>query len=371
LEEAGQHAAANVCVEVLHNLDATSAVARDRLAQLAFRSGNLDRAAEMLASWEALEPENPWPLMRRAIVEQERGQSTRRVEAIERALHRTQGPTHASVAYLGARLSLRQARRQEPDEHTETERAESLLREALKDDPGHVGAVSCLAALLAATGRFGELAELSGQMNRPGVADPRFQLLSAACHLASGDSVTALQTAQSIPGDNALATEAHFVAALAHHQRNEDDQASAALLGVIGRPQSFALDDSRARLGAISFGHADYDQAIEWWNALDPEKRQRLQLDQPLRALVFLAGVDALRKGSYRDAAGRLVEARRLGCEDPRLSALLPLALLKAGRQLLFEESDSEKHARLLDPSSNGTPHGAESGFGRMRSALS
>jgi tetratricopeptide (TPR) repeat protein len=283
-------------------------------------------------------------------------------------LQRAHGTLRASIAYLGARLSLRQARRQEHDALAEKERAEQLLRATLQDDPGHVGALSCLAALLAAMGRFGELAELSSRMNRPEVAEPRFQLLASACHLAGGDHAAALQAAQRVLVDGALAADAHYLIGLTHLQLGDTASASAALLEVIARPQSLALDDSRARLGQISFNGDEYDKAINWWSALDADKRRQLLLERPLQSLVFLSGIHALRNGDHQEAAGRLVEARRLGCEDTRLATLLPMELLKAGRQLLFEESAPDEYTRSLDPSSNGRAHGTGVDGARLHS---
>jgi tetratricopeptide (TPR) repeat protein len=366
LEEAGQREAAKVCVEVLYKLDPRSTVAHDRLAQLAYRRGDLDRAAELLAGWEGLEPANPWPLVRRAIVDQERGRPGPRAEAIEAALQRTHGAVRASVAYLGARLALRQSRVQEADSSAEKESAEKLLMIALQDEPGHVGALGCLAAIRAATGRFGDLAELSSRMVRPQVADARFQLLASACHLAAGDYAAALQAAQRVLADGAFAAEAQFVIGLTHLQRGDSVSASAAFREVATAPQSSALDDSRARLGQISFRRDEYDEAIAWWSALDPDRRRQLLLDRPLQALLFLVGIQALHKGEHQEAARRLVEARRLGCDDPRLESLMPVALLKAGQQLLFENAVPDGYARSLDPSSNGRAHGAHTDGSRL-----
>jgi tetratricopeptide (TPR) repeat protein len=208
-------------------------------------------------------------------------------------------------------------------------------------------------------------------MNRPEVADARFQLLASACHLAAGDHAAALQAAHRAVADSAYAVEAQFVIGLIHLQQGDSAMASAAFREVAAVPQSAALDDSRARLGQISFSREEYDEAIAWWSALDSDKRRLLHLDRPLQALVFLAGIQALRNGDHQEAAARLVEARRLGCEEPRLAALLPLALLKAGQQLLFEENGPHAHGRSLDLSNNGRAHGTGVDSDRLRSVSS
>jgi len=72
-----------------------------------------------------------------------------------------------------------------------------------------------------------------------------------------------------------------------------------------------------------------------------------------LQQLVFLAGILALQERAYERGAGRLVEARQLGYDDPRLTALLPLALVQAGQQLLFGDA-SPRDGKSLEPSDNG-----------------
>jgi hypothetical protein len=67
----------------------------------------MERAVELLDGWRRLAPQDHWPLVRQAIIEQERGNAERRAEAIDRALGLTSGQQRAGVAFLGARLALR------------------------------------------------------------------------------------------------------------------------------------------------------------------------------------------------------------------------------------------------------------------------
>src|SRR5207302_8747390 len=99
---------ARTSVEVLLQLAPTSTAAHDRLACLHYRQGKLDQAVEVLGNWRKLAPADHWPLVRQAIIEQERGNAERRAEVIDRALGLTRGPLRSAVAFLGAKLALRQ-----------------------------------------------------------------------------------------------------------------------------------------------------------------------------------------------------------------------------------------------------------------------
>ncbi len=77
---------------MLLKLAPTSLVAHDRLACLHYRQGEMDRAIELLDDWRRPAPADHWPLVRQAIIEQERGDVLRRSEAIDRALRLTRGP---------------------------------------------------------------------------------------------------------------------------------------------------------------------------------------------------------------------------------------------------------------------------------------
>src|SRR5205814_1458504 len=80
-----------------------------------YRKGDSGRAADLLDGWQRLAPTDPWPLVRRAVLEQARGNARRRAEAIDRALGLTRGPRRAAVAFLGAKLALREGLKSGPD----------------------------------------------------------------------------------------------------------------------------------------------------------------------------------------------------------------------------------------------------------------
>ena len=101
-EAAGRKDAALECMEVLLRLAPASLAGHDRLACLHYRRGDMDRAAALLAGWRRLNPADPWPVIRQAIIEQQRGNALARAEAIDGALGLTQGKRRAAVAFLGA-----------------------------------------------------------------------------------------------------------------------------------------------------------------------------------------------------------------------------------------------------------------------------
>jgi tetratricopeptide (TPR) repeat protein len=363
-EEAGRKDAALASVAVLLRLAPQSLAGHDRLACLHYRRGDLDGAAALLNGWHRLAPSDPWPLVRQAVIEEQRGNAEARAAAIDRALGLTRGRTRAAVAYLGARLALRGSVRAWKSESVDGKSAGSgengkaeptalphshastpplsesltLLQECLKDDPGHAEALWCLAAVRSVTGDREGLAAQAAAMDRPEVADARFHYLGAVCKLAARDYPRAMELARRAAQDESLATESQYLMAWAHLYLREDDAARQALQRVAAAEKSPSAPFARALLGHLGFTRGAYDDAIKWWNQVDARRRAEWTLDEPLRQTVLLSGLLAFRKGRYEQAADRFREAGRLGLRDRRLGSLLTLALVKAGQRLLYGE---------------------------------
>jgi tetratricopeptide (TPR) repeat protein len=352
LEEGGKADEAMACTEVLRTLEPRSTIAHDLLARFSYRAGNFERAAQLLADWEAIEPANPWPLLRRAVIEHQLGQPSRRAQAIAAALARTRGTARAEVAFLGARLALQEARKQ-GDGGAEFASGEELLKTALREEPGHPRALCCLAALRAATGRFNDLAELAPAMRYVACSDSRFHLLAAACLFAAEDFPAASEHARRVLADPALAPEGHYQAGILNLRLGEHESAASEFRDA-AVASGAALDEARFQLGSLQLQNGVFDGAITWWQAIDPQKRRAWGLEETLQHAMFIAGVNAFRAGDYQGAAARLVEAQGLGCPDTRLAALLPAALLKAGRQLLFNDQDVDDPCEEPAPGVNG-----------------
>src|SRR5262249_18548951 len=112
-EEAGRFEEALASAEVLLRLAPGKSRAYDRLAYLYYRRGDLDRAVELLAEWHGVDPDDHWPLVRRAVIDQQCQRWDDCSLAIDQALARTQGQERAAVAFLGGRLALASQRHEE------------------------------------------------------------------------------------------------------------------------------------------------------------------------------------------------------------------------------------------------------------------
>jgi tetratricopeptide (TPR) repeat protein len=348
-EAAGKAAAARECVEVLLRLAPDSLAGHDRLACLHYRQGDLDRSVTLLNHWQRLAPHDHWPLVRQAIIEQERGHAAERAAAIDRALGLTHGAARASVAFLGAKLSLRQwgkgakeaSKEDLPDPDPELSRSLHLLQTCLRDDPNHTQALWCLAAVRSVLGDREGLAGQAALMNRADLdeCDARFHYLGAVCHLAARDYRRALELAQRAGKESSLALESQFVAAWAHLGLGDGGAAQKHLEKVAAAEASPSSGVARALLGQLSYQAGKYDEAIRWWSAVEPAARSRWQLDEPLRQTTLLAGLAAFDQQRFEAAADRFREAGKLGLRDKRLGGLITLALVKAGQRLLYSEA--------------------------------
>jgi tetratricopeptide (TPR) repeat protein len=360
LEEAGQSDAALASADVLLRLAPNSLPVLDRLAYLYHRRGDLERSAALLAEWHTRAPADYWPLVRQAVIEQQRGHAASRTAANARALELTRGPLRAAVAFLGARLAIADCRLQIADWKDKPvldklHEAILLLQECLKEDPDHTDALWHLAAARWVAGDHAGVAALAAAMNRPAVPDPRFHYLAAVCHLAAGDAAQVLKAGQRVlaataekgsgpPAGAGLDVEVHYLMGWAHLQREDLPAAAAAFQKVADVAGSPSAEHARALLGHIGFTHGSCEEAIRWWTAVDPKKRSEWRLDDALRSTVFAAGLLAYQDGRFEQAAGRFCEAGRLGVRERRLGQLMILSLVKAGQQLLYAESEEDNH---------------------------
>jgi tetratricopeptide (TPR) repeat protein len=353
-EESGHNDPARTCVEVLLRLAPASIPGHDRLARLHYRRGDMERAVAFLTSWHRLAPHDHWPLVRQAIIEQERGNAQRRAEAIDRALGLTRGPVRAAIAFLGARLVFRESfgkaatvreRLKEPlpngrgSDHSSLTDSLPLLESCLRDDPNHTEALWCLAAVRSMLGDREGLARQATVMDRPAVRDARFHFLGAICHLAAKRFDAVLELCRRAATDEALAVESQFLMAWAYLHQENPAAAQQALQKVASVEKSPSSVYARALLGRLSYGRGDYDEAIHWWSSVDPARRSEWQIDEPLRQTVLLSGLTDYEDGRFEQAADRFREAGKLGLRDRRLGPLLTLALVCAGQRLLYEST--------------------------------
>ncbi len=289
-EASGRKDSARTCVEVLLRLAPASLPGHDRLACLHYRRGDMDQAVALLTGWHRLAPADHWPLVRQAIIEQQRGNAERRAEAIDRALGLVRGPVRAAIAFLGARLALREtvennrshgvSERMSPlpngrgSEKSALTQSRMLLETCLRDDPNHLEALWCLAAVHAALGDRDGLARQAPAMNRPTVADARFHYLGAVCNLAAKNYGTVLELSQRAASDESLAVESQFLMAWAYLYQDNHEAARQALQNVAAVTKSPSAVYAWAMLGRLSFARGAYDDAIKWWNSVEPRQRR-------------------------------------------------------------------------------------------------
>ncbi len=343
-EQAGQPEEARASAEALLRLSPRNGAALDRLAQLAYRRGNLDEAVRHLQAWQENEPEHPIPCLRRGILEQQRGRGEACLAALAQANERAQGVQRAAIAFVCARVALNAcpATRRRPGEPA-WDQALAYLQQCLPSDPSRAQARTCLAAMLATAGRHEELAALAPAMRRPEVRDSGYQYLSAVCELTAGQPAHALAAAHAAQvrakeeGDAGLARECSYLVGAALYMQGKDAPAAAELSIVAAEAaQSPSADHARAVLGRMAFAARDFPRAAFWWGAISLARRAEWQLESTLHRTLLLAGAGALQDQRFEDAARLLQEARDHGCAEPGLAGLIQYARLRAGTQLLY-----------------------------------
>src|SRR5439155_12661217 len=118
---------------------------------LSYRKRDVEHAVRVLENWHQLDPGDSLPLVRRAVIEQQRGNPAASQSAIEAALTLTHGPSRAAVAFLGARLALASLGKAAPDGEgsgngfvkadSGPALVEQLLLECLREQPDHADAL--------------------------------------------------------------------------------------------------------------------------------------------------------------------------------------------------------------------------------------
>src|SRR5439155_19526945 len=188
----------------------------DRTACRSYRKQDVEHAVRVVENWHQLDPSDALPLVRRAVIEQQRGNAVASQSVIQAALSLTRGTSRAAVAFLGARLALASLGKVPPDvapsgngEAVKLEGVpvlvERLLLECLREQPDHADALWVQAALRSVASDVAGLAALAPSMDRPEVKDARFHYLAAVSHLAAGDHARVLEAGKRAATDPALA----------------------------------------------------------------------------------------------------------------------------------------------------------------------
>jgi hypothetical protein len=352
---------ATTWAEVLLKLAPGSTAGHDRLANLAYHAGDLDRAAKLLESWHVLAPTDHWPLVRRAVIEQQRGDPSARSEAIRKAVALTRCPLRAEITFLGARLALQEWLKHltataveageiqrlngegtlsTPLHRDPVRQALALLDQCLGDNPEHEAALWSRAAVCSILDHHEDLVAQSAIMRRleevDVARDPRFFFFAAVCHLAARDYRSVLESANKAAKDPALAVECGYLKGWAGWFLQDRPSAMTALRPAALDSRAPSHSHAQALLGKVCFTEGAFEEAVTWWKALDATRRGNWQLEEPLRGTLFVSALRGIQEGQYEKAAEKIREASRLGLRDRRLGPLLTLALIKAGQRLLY-----------------------------------
>jgi tetratricopeptide (TPR) repeat protein len=317
--------------------------AYDRLAKLYCRRGKLDRSAELLRSWCEAEPASAVPWARLAVVQHQQGFNEQAFQSLDAAMQRASGKTKADLGCLAARLALQGGLADKGIDFAPgaAEKARSYLLQSLECSPGHTDALWLSAAERATTGDAAGLAALSPAMRHNGANDARFSYFAAVSHLAASDYPAAFEAATEASASPGLKVEAAYLLGWTSIYRHDPEAAASAMQVVADSPASPSCPFARAILGGIRFHQGGADEAVQWWQALDADRRTALGLAEPLQQSLFLDGLTALDSGRFEHASERFREAGKAGLRDRCLGGLIQYALIKAGQRLLYAKGSA------------------------------
>jgi tetratricopeptide (TPR) repeat protein len=356
--ETGDRNAARQAAEVLLRLQPNHLRAHDWLSQLSYQQGDLGRAADLLTALQQLDPQNPIPSVRRAVIEQKRGQWTDCAACVQAALERAAEKDRGAVALLGARLLLTSIAGDHLSE-SRLEQAKRLLEVRLRHEPDDVTALSLLTAVFASLGDRARLAALAPAMDRPGVNDLSFQFFAGLCFLAGGNYDRCLDATSRLLRDPRFAAEGQFLAAWANYLKGDRAAAVTALRTVADATDSPSSQLANAWLGGLECAAGNDAGAIEHWLRLTAEGRIVAGVEAALRSSILVAGLSAYDRGGYEEAASCFRKAMALDSENRELRDLLAQALEQAARRFL--SSGVTPEAPTLMSGRNGTaPHSVE-----------
>jgi hypothetical protein len=263
---------------------------------------------------------------------------------MQAAIERSAGKQRADLACLAARLALANVLPSKngdgktiaaEEQASGLDKAQGFLEVCLQEQPAHATALWMLAAMRSVRGDRAGLAALAAAMTAQSADDPRFQYFTAVSELAAGNYPGAQAAAQRAARDPALQIESTYLAGWASIYRGDPDGAVAAMRQVAQAKDSPSVEHGRAILGALRFHQGAADEAVQAWQAMDAQRRTAWKLAEPLQGTLFVAGLQALGKGHYEQAADKFREAGKAGLREQSLGSLIHYALVKAGQQLL------------------------------------
>lgn len=323
LETQGQLSAAQSAAELALKLAPSSGAAHDRLAELAFRRGQIPEAIDWLNQWQTLAPHDAAPPTRLALLYLASHRLAEAAAAISHARTLVRERERAPSALLAARIALA---------NEEMEKALGFLNECLTINPAMADALAARAAILWTRGSTAELANLSEPLGKLNSADPWIQYLAAVSGFAAGRDELAVKRAQIVArADGATSAAGHHLLGLLHDRARRPGDAVAALHSATQRSQGPTVEHARAILGQIAWNSREIADALKSWQAIPPNLLKSWRLDAVIPGGALLAGLRSLRAQRWDDAAKWLRAAARMRCQDPRLGEWLALACDQGG----------------------------------------
>src|SRR5262249_48401545 len=163
---------------------------------LYYKRGKLDRAAELLRGWCAVEQGSAVPWTRLAVVQHKLGQHDVSLQSMRTAIDLSAGKTRADLAYLAARLVLAgsQTTVLAEEQQAAWQQAQGFLSLCLNEQPDHRGALWLMAAVRTVAGDRAGLAAQAAAMTNRTSDDPRFHYFAAVSQQAAGDYDAVLES---------------------------------------------------------------------------------------------------------------------------------------------------------------------------------
>jgi hypothetical protein len=197
-----------------------------------------------------------------------------------------------------------------------------------------------MAAVRSEVGDRVGLAAQSAAMAAQTLDDPRFNYFAAVSALAARDYHAVLALAERAAADDTLKVESAYLTGWARIHSRDPEGAVTAMRMVAESKDSPSAQHARAILGAIRFHQGAGAEAVQWWQALNPERRSAWNLAEPLQKSLFVVGLQALKNNQFDRAADKFREAGRAGLRDNALGSLIHYALVKAALQLLDHKGE-------------------------------
>jgi tetratricopeptide (TPR) repeat protein len=355
-EKDSKHDAALASAEVLLRLSPRSPRAHDRLAMLCYRGGNVDRAVEILNDWCAVEPTNPVPLARLAVIYQRQGRADASSQAMHAAIERADDKKRPDLHYLAARLLLANRIAAQNGDSADVapiggvaEPAQSHLRQCLNGQPDHTPALWLSAAIHTVRNDRSAIQALSPSLEGNDCTDGRFHYFAAVSHLAAGKYAMADAAAIKASQETTLEVEATYLRGWASIHGHDHSGAIDAMSQVARASDSPSRDHARGILGSLRFHEGATDDAIGSWQNLSTHQRTAWHLDEPLQKCLFLRGLQAIHDGRFEQAAESLREAAKAGLREQSLTRLIQFAVVKAGQRHLYAPAAAETAAEFFE----------------------